>query len=135
MTTYTASNAGPLTGSGGQYSPEKVSVMKFTLDASSQNLAQNDVYNGLALPAGVTLLHCHVLESTAEGGAATVDVRCGTTVLHNDLSVNAGAGTFTGTAITPRRIPTGGEYINILANAALDAAVIEVVAVVLDTRD
>lgn len=134
MATTTATNAGSLTVGGIPYSPERISVLQAVFDASATPIPNGDTHNLLAIPEGFLVLYSSAKVTTVEGAADTLDLRCGTTVLINELDVNTAARTNSATA---RMVPSGGEYINFTtgaAAAAVTVAVVEVSVLVIDMR-
>jgi hypothetical protein len=134
MATTTASNAGSLTIGGLQYSPEKIAVLIAEWDAATNALPNGDTRNLLAIPAGCIVINTTAQVTTVEGAADTVDVRCGTTVLINELDLNTLGYS---TSATARAVPSGGEYINVTTGAAAAAvavASVRIAVTVIDMR-
>lgn len=120
----------------------KLFVVEGECDTSSQNLASGDTAKVLSIPADTFVWRVLAEVETAEGGAATVDIGDGDDPdgFHDGLNVNSEAKTMSTLSLTeadPNTVTgysNGNFYsvadtIDILANAALDKAVIKLKAI------
>lgn len=106
------------------------------LDFSALNVASGDVVNALELPAGTQVLGVGIRVRTPEGGAATATIGASGVAADTFLSAqNLNAATDAASALANPFYTADGCNVILTPNAALDAAVVDVWAIVVCTAD
>ena len=142
MPTITTKKQGGLPLSG----QARVCVLRKTIDCGELNLAQNDILQVFSVAAGTYVLAVGLRVSTAEGGAGTVDVGYGESGgTEDDFLDGTDVNALTDTASlvsTGASVAVGGgayfaaaDTIDVKAMAALDTAVFELWAIVVNVGD
>lgn len=117
------------------YVGAKVSVVEALLDCSVNEIGSSESASLIYIPADTFVIAVIHDVLTAEGGAATADLGDSSSATQFTSNVNMNAATNASSATTAAKYYAAADDIRITADAALDAAVILVKAIMVNVGD